>query len=118
VEARHSSKDQEVILVELGKRAFEREFAACDLQALDEIAGAHEQHAPSILDECEADGCRKMALAAAGRPEQLLVELGKRAFEREFAACDLQALDEIAGAHEQHAQLMSAIGFLRSAWMT
>jgi hypothetical protein len=31
-----------VILVELGERAFEREFAACDLQALDEIAGAHE----------------------------------------------------------------------------
>ena len=48
-------KDQEVILVELGKRAFERGFAACDLQPLDEIAGAHEQHAPSILDECEAD---------------------------------------------------------------
>jgi hypothetical protein len=30
-----------VILVELGDRAFEAEFAACDLQALDEFAGAH-----------------------------------------------------------------------------
>jgi hypothetical protein len=63
-------EDQQVILVELGEHAFERELAARDLQALDEIAGAHEQHAPSILDESESGGCRKMALAGAGRAEQ------------------------------------------------
>jgi hypothetical protein len=44
--------------------------AARDLQALDEIARAHEQHAPSILDERESDGCRQMAFASAGRAEQ------------------------------------------------
>src|SRR6202043_2329030 len=60
-------EDQQVILVELGERAFEGELAARDLQALDEIAGAHEQHPPSVLDESESDGCRKMALARAGR---------------------------------------------------
>jgi hypothetical protein len=63
-------EDQQMILVELGERTFEGEFAARDLQALDEIAGAHEQHAPSVLDEREPDGCREMALAAAGRAEQ------------------------------------------------
>src|SRR5260370_28827226 len=63
-------KDQQVILVELGERAFEGELAACNLQALDEIARAHEQHAPSVLDEREPDGCREMALASAGRAEQ------------------------------------------------
>ena len=59
-----------MILIELGERTFEGELAARDLQALDEIAGAHEQHAPSVLDESESDGCRKMALASAGRAEQ------------------------------------------------
>ena len=51
-------------------RAFEGELAARDLQPLDEIGGAGEQHAPAVLDEREADGCRQMALAAAGRAEQ------------------------------------------------
>jgi hypothetical protein len=46
-----------VILVELGDRAFEAEFAASDLQALNEFAGAHEQHAPSVLNKSEADRC-------------------------------------------------------------
>jgi len=59
-----------VILVELGDGAFEAEFAACDLQALDEFAGAHEQHAPSVLDESKPDGCCEMALAGAGWAEQ------------------------------------------------
>src|SRR5215472_19153576 len=63
-------EDQEVILVELGERIFEREFAACDLQTLDEIAAAHEQHAPSILDQGEPDGRRQVAFADAGRAEQ------------------------------------------------
>jgi hypothetical protein len=57
-----------MILVELGERTFEGELAARDLQALNEIAGAFEQHAPSVLDEREPDGCRQMALASgAGR---------------------------------------------------
>src|SRR5436190_4439886 len=59
-----------MILVELDECTFEGEFAARDLQALDEIAGAHEQHAPSVLDEREPDGCRQMALASAGRAKQ------------------------------------------------
>ena len=31
---------------------------------------AHEQHAPSVLDQREADGCRQVAFANAGRAEQ------------------------------------------------
>src|SRR5213078_2099130 len=65
-------EDQQMILVELGERTFEGELAARDLQALDEIAGAHEQHAPSVLDECEPDGCRKVALASAGRASAMM----------------------------------------------
>jgi hypothetical protein len=42
-------EDQQMIFVEFGKRGFESEFAPRDRQ--DEIAGAHEQHAPSVLDE-------------------------------------------------------------------
>jgi hypothetical protein len=56
-------EDQEVIFVELSERAFERELAARDLQALDEIAGAHEQHAPSVLDQRETNGSRQVAFA-------------------------------------------------------
>src|ERR1700716_3298138 len=59
-----------MVFCELGERTFEGELAARDLQALDEIAGAHEQHAPSVLDEREPDGCRQMALASAGWAEQ------------------------------------------------
>jgi|RhiMetdeSRZDD1v2_1073273.scaffolds.fasta_scaffold224425_5 hypothetical protein len=52
----------------LAARTLEGELAARDLQALDEIAGAFEQHAPSVLDEREPDGCRQMARASpAGR---------------------------------------------------
>ena len=59
-------EDQQVILFELGDRALERELAPRDLQALDEIANACEQHTAAALDERETDGGRKMALAAAG----------------------------------------------------
>jgi len=52
-------------VVALGDRAFEAEFAACDLQTLDDFAGAHEQHAPSVLDERKSDGCREMARSCA-----------------------------------------------------
>jgi hypothetical protein len=61
-----------MILVELGERVFEGEFTACDLQALDQIACAHEQYAPSVLDERKPDGCREMALAAADRSSDIL----------------------------------------------
>lgn len=43
-----------MVLIELGECAFKREFTARDLQALHEIAGAHEQHAPSVLEQCES----------------------------------------------------------------
>jgi hypothetical protein len=61
-----------MILVELGERVFEGEFTACDLQALDQLACAHEQYAPSVLDERKPDGCREMALAAAGRAHDIV----------------------------------------------
>src|SRR6185369_4464674 len=54
----------------LGECTLEHKFAPRDLQTLHEIAGAHEQHAPSVLDKCEPNGCSEMALAAAGRAEQ------------------------------------------------
>ena len=61
--------DQKVVLVELGDGGFERELAAGDLQLLDEVGGAGEEHAPAVLDQAEANGGREMALAAAGRAE-------------------------------------------------
>src|SRR5258705_9408289 len=61
-----------MILVELGERTFEGELTTRDLQALNEIAGAHEQHAPSVLDEREPDGYREMALASAGRSSDIM----------------------------------------------
>jgi hypothetical protein len=39
---------------------------------LDEIAGSHEQDAPSVLDEGEADCRREMALAGAGRAHDIV----------------------------------------------
>jgi hypothetical protein len=63
---------QQVILFELGDHALERELAPRDLQALDEIAGACEQHTPAVLDEREIDGGREMALFAAGRTGVIL----------------------------------------------
>jgi len=39
---------------------------------LDEIAGSHEQDAPSVLDEREPDRCREMTLAAAGRASDII----------------------------------------------
>jgi hypothetical protein len=63
-------KDQEVEFVELGNGGFESELATGNLQPLDEIGGAGEQHAPAVFDESEAGSCRKVALAATRRPEQ------------------------------------------------
>src|SRR5947207_9594399 len=62
-------QDQQVEFVELGNGGFESELAASNLQPLDKIGGAGEQHAPAPFDEREAESCRKMTLAAARRPE-------------------------------------------------
>jgi hypothetical protein len=58
-----------VVFVELGDGGFESEFAAGDLQALDEGGGASEQDAPAGLDQGKAERCRQVALSAppAGR---------------------------------------------------
>src|SRR6516162_7066025 len=63
-------EDQEVESVELGDGGFESELATGNLQPLDEIGGAGEQHAPAVFDESEAESCGKVALATAGRPKQ------------------------------------------------
>lgn len=44
-------EDQQLVLVELGAGGFESQRPACHLQPLDEVCGAHEQHAPAVLDE-------------------------------------------------------------------
>jgi hypothetical protein len=63
-------EDQQVESVELGDDGFESELAAGNLQPLDEIGGASEQHAPASFDESEAESCRKVALAPARWPKQ------------------------------------------------
>jgi hypothetical protein len=63
-------KDQEVEFVELGNGGFESELATGNLQPLDEIGGAGEQHAPAIFDKSEAERCRKVALAPTRWPKQ------------------------------------------------
>src|SRR5947209_7350412 len=81
-------QDQEVEFVELGNGGFESELAAGNLQPLDKIGGAGEQHAPAPFDEREAESCRKMALAAARRPEEqqigAVVEPGVTGGERHY----------------------------------
>jgi hypothetical protein len=44
-------EDQQLVLVELGDGGFEPQLPARHLQSLDEVGGAHEQHAPAILNE-------------------------------------------------------------------
>jgi len=59
-----------------------------DLQPLHEIGGSGEQHAPTVLDQCEAEGGREMALAAAGWAEQQDIPLApdrSKAQERRHA---------------------------------
>lgn len=62
-------EDEEVILVELGERRLELEVAAGGLKPLHEVGGAGEQHAPTALDQCQAESCRKMRLSGARRAE-------------------------------------------------
>ena len=63
-------EDEQVVLVEPVDGGLEGELAARLLEALDEVGGTHEQHAPAILDETAPDGGGEVALAAAGGPEQ------------------------------------------------
>src|SRR5205823_1199682 len=63
-------QDQQMEFVELGNGGFESELATGNLQSLNEICGAGEQHAPAVFDESEAESCRKVALASTRRPEQ------------------------------------------------
>ena len=56
--------------VEAGDGGLEGEFAAGDLELLDEVGGAGEQHAPAVFDQRQADGGGEMGLAAAGSAEQ------------------------------------------------
>src|SRR5712664_4818909 len=63
-------EDQQMVFVEPGDGGFESEFAAGNLQPLDEVSGSGEQYAPAVFDKGEAESCRQVTLAGAGRPEQ------------------------------------------------
>ena len=65
-------EDQEVEAIEPIDGGLEIELATRDLELLDEVGGAGEEHAPSVLDQGEADGGREMALAAAGRAHDIV----------------------------------------------
>lgn len=56
-----------MIFVELGDCGFQRQFAASDLQTLDEVRGAGEQRSPAIFHQCQANRRRQMAFASAWR---------------------------------------------------
>src|SRR3954447_19578181 len=62
--------DQQVEAIKAVDGGLEVKLAASQLELLHEIGGAGEEDAPSVLDEGQADSCRQVALAAAGRPEQ------------------------------------------------
>jgi len=89
--------------VELGNGGFESEFAAGNLQSLDEIGGAGEQHAPAIFDKGEAESRRKVALAAACRGRDIVPDTRGRT--RRFTTLFIR----IAGAELQ------LCGVIRSA---
>ena len=63
-------EDQQMVLVELCQRGFERQFAPGNLEPLHQIGSAGEQDAPTIFDQRQADGGCQMGLAATGRAEQ------------------------------------------------
>jgi hypothetical protein len=39
------------------------------------IGSSGEQHAPTVLDQCEAEGGREMALSAAGGPNSKMLQM-------------------------------------------
>src|SRR5512132_497142 len=63
-------ENQEVEAVEPVDGGLEGEFAAGDLELLDEVGGPGEQDPRSVVNQGEADGCGEMAFSAAGRAEQ------------------------------------------------
>lgn len=69
-------EDEQVVAIELRDSRFEGEFAARDLQALNEIRRSHEQDAPAGFDQGKADRGRQMALAPAGWTEQQQIGAG------------------------------------------
>src|SRR5438132_11415644 len=62
-------KDDEVVFVELGDGSFQGELAASDLKLLDEVRSSGEEHAPTALDESEAERSRQVAFAATAHPK-------------------------------------------------
>ena len=71
-------EDQQMVFVELGDGRFKREFAAGDLQPLDEIGRTGEQDAPAVFDESEAKRCRQVTLAGAGRDRGIVPDIRGR----------------------------------------
>ena len=63
-------EDQQIEAIEAIDGSLEVELAPRHLEFLDEIGGPSEEDTPSVLDQGQADGCRQMTLAAAGRAEQ------------------------------------------------
>src|SRR3954452_4718726 len=64
--------DQEVEAIEAANGGLEIELAPRHLELLHEIGGAGEEDAPSVLDKGQADRCRQVALAAAGRTSVIM----------------------------------------------
>src|SRR5512132_3018623 len=63
-------EDQEVEALEPVDGGLEGEFAAGDLELLDEVGGPGEQDPRSVVNQGEADGCGEMAFSAAGWAEE------------------------------------------------
>src|SRR5215470_4837056 len=63
-------EDQQVIFVELGDGRLESELAVGDLELLNELPGANEEDAPSLLDEAVPDAGRKVRFAGAASAEE------------------------------------------------
>ncbi len=62
-------EDQQIEFVELGDGGLELQFAAGNLQFLDQIRGSGEHDPPAVFDQRQADGGGEMALSAARRTE-------------------------------------------------
>ena len=48
-------EDEQIEAVAAIDGSFERELAACDLEPLDQIGGAGEEHALTLLEQTQAD---------------------------------------------------------------
>src|ERR1039457_2498735 len=63
-------EDQQMKAVEPVDGGFEREFAASDLQSLNQIRGSGEQNAEAIFHQRQADRGREMRFSASGSTDQ------------------------------------------------